>query len=688
MIELTIKIKDRVMQSSFPLFMIILHSLGGIFMHFKSIKTQLIIICILFAIVPLLIVSILSSEVSKKALRNTSNQLTVQIMGQAGINVTHYIEETEKSLNKFVVSDLIQSNLLSDFYSSDAIKKLNAEKKINEKIIYTESLDSSFTNISLVFPDSQILGNGTALLEDNLLKVNSMELQEECIWNHNLESDTKNIYIIQGLSFLANNQKQTCILVVQLNIDELKTILDEIELLDSSLLSLVVDTEHNIYATNEDVDSLLDLVWDKINYEETLNTFSSNNNMFTYYNLPNGWKLVSQIPLRSLTKQLDTATLLIWTLLIIVFFLAIIVGKYVSKTFANPIISLMHLMKKAEDGDMTIRAKVKGSNEITKLCISFNHMFENICALLKETKGVIDHTLDDTLQLSTSTQKSVVAFEQLSLSIDEIAEGAVCQADYANESSQAMSALSEAIGKVLTTIHDIYQNNQGAKNLIQTANLTMDSLNSSMSSSLKTANHIKESMNELNILNKNVEALMKLLDDIGEQTNLLSLNASIEAARAGAAGKGFAVVAEEIRALSEQSKHSTQIVRNNLLKMEQKTEDTFHLIHESNETFATQETAVKEANKIFEQIVHTLLSTDTNLGEVKSQIQDMQSVKEITTEKIVNIAAVTQESAAATEQVSALNNEQQNVIEQLSLLSNQLTDSMNALNSSIQTFIL
>lgn len=156
------------------------------------------------------------------------------------------------------------------------------------------------------------------------------------------------------------------------------------------------------------------------------------------------------------------------------------VGNIFAKSFASPIISLMHLMKQAEDGDMTVRAKAIGNNEIAKLCQSFNHMFENICALLGETKEVINHTLSDSLLLSTTTQKSVQSFVQLSQSIDEIAEGSLSQAEYASNSSQAMYALSDGIEKVLNTSNNISTNNQGAKDMIQTATETMVSLNTSM----------------------------------------------------------------------------------------------------------------------------------------------------------------------------------------------------------------
>jgi len=129
-------------------------------------------------------------------------------------------------------------------------------------------------------------------------------------------------------------------------------------------------------------------------------------------------------------------------------------------------------------------------------------------------------------------------------------------------------------------------------------------------------------------------------------------------------------------------------VRDNIHKMELKTNDTFSLIQKSNTIFAQQENAVINANKIFEEIVHSLKSVDSDLGDINKQAKDMQALKDNTVEIIMNIAAVTEESAASSEQVSALSSEQQEAFKHLSSLSAQLTSSMNALNSSIQTFTL
>lgn len=655
-------------------------------MRIKSTKVQLIVSYLLFAIIPLLIINIFSTQVSKNALRNTSNQLTKQIMEQAGVNLSHYIEETEKSINKFAINDLIQNNLLTNFLSSEAMKKLNAEKKILERIIYTESLDSSLQNISIVFPDNTILGNTTSLNVEDLLTVNEMEVPEKLIWKQGLGNDCESVYLLQSLTFLSNNSKQSCILITQINTVTIENILKEIQLLKSSVLTLSSSKDKLIYSTNDTIS--LNGIWTLINPNLKLDNFSYHNAMYTYYVMDNGWVLISQIPYASLIDQLNSATHLIWMLILLAGLIAVAIGSIVAKSFATPIMELMKLMKLAESGDLTVRTAEKGNYEMKQLCRSFNRMFDNIGSLLYETQLAVKKTIKDINELASSTSKTEETFTQLSISFEEIAEGTINQADYASDSSNAMSNLSESIRRVIHSTNQIQETNQNAKNMISTANPTMKTLNDSMVSSLAIMEEIRDGMKELTVLNQNVELVLKLLDEISEETNLLSLNASIEAARAGDYGKGFSVVAQEIRALSEQSKESTNIVRSNLLNMSEKTNMTFSLIEKSNLIFKAQENSVKDADIIFVQLVTIMQSIDSNLQEILHDVSDMRSLKDITSQKIMNIASVTEETAASAEQVSALSKEQEEVINHLSILTSNLTETMNAMSVSIKNFIL
>ena len=241
------------------------------------------------------------------------------------------------------------------------------------------------------------------------------------------------------------------------------------------------------------------------------------------------------LPICSLTNQLNYALVIVVLLIIATLILAIGVGYIFAKRISSPIIELMQLMKHAEQGDLTVVASEKGHDETTELCKSFNHMILNMSKLINQTQQVVVHTLDTSKILSRSTFDSVEAFNQLAISISDIAEGTTLQAMDAQESNTGMTTLAESMHAVTSKTNRLLENTEGAKNMMESAATTMDSLTTTMSNSMEMSSHIKESMTELRTLNQNIENIMQLVDSISEETNLLALNASIEAAKIGRA---------------------------------------------------------------------------------------------------------------------------------------------------------
>ncbi len=651
---------------------------------FFPIKYQLIITCILFAIIPLLIINTLSSSISKKTLRETSQHLTEQMLNQASLNITTHTSQLEKTFTRFIVTDLLQSDLFSQYFSSDTLTKARANNDIRKQMIYLESLDPSIQSVTIVPDNEQIIGQSTSLSEEDFSFIRELKIGESAVWKKGLGQSPDTLFFLRGINF----EKAKCTLVAEINIKPIDEILNSIQLLDNSTLMLVDSEKNFIFDSHPEATPIIEDLWGTIINTSELTSVTANNVLTTFTTLDNSWKLISQVPVSSLTQRLSAASKMLWLSVLLLALLATLVGASIARSFSKPIVGLMQLMKKAEAGDLTVSSQVTGNNEVTQLCNSFNYMIANICSLLKQTQAVIAHTLEDSKQLTASTQYSVEAFEQLAASVDEISKGTVSQAENANSGSVAMANLAENIQEVLKKSHQMCEKSQGAKVLIQKATQSMTTLDQTTSSATQIATSIGTSILELSHLNKGIEGMMQLVDGISEQTNLLALNASIEAARAGEAGRGFSVVAQQVRTLSEQSKDSTVKVRQTLNEIEQKNISTTQLIASSHTIFSNQESAVQDVSLVFTSIIDALKTMDMALEEVTQQLDAMEKLKENTLMQITSIASITEESAASTQEVSALSEEQKNVIEQLSSLSSNLTTSMTSLNESIQAFRL
>lgn len=202
---------------------------------------------------------------------------------------------------------------------------------------------------------------------------------------------------------------------------------------------------------------------------------------------------------------------------------------------------------------------------------------------------------------------------------------------------------------------------------------------------------MSEITSNINALNKSVieiEQVLELIKSINEQTNLLSLNARIEAARVGENGKGFAVVAEEIRKLADESKKSTDSVSNVIKNVYNNTASTVELIRISEKVFKEQNEAVNFTNDSFINIIN---STEKIVSHVKSMddlINEINCQKEKTLESTNNIKIITETSSANTEQVLAATEEQTASAETLEQNSNQLNDTIQALSYSLNKFTI
>lgn len=649
-----------------------------------SIKIKLIIILALFALIPLFIVSAISFSVSKKALYTTSQQLSSELVKQTALNLNSFIKEKENSISKLVVVDIMQQRFLDQYFSNDLVEKVKATKRIEEQMIYLHTMDSSIGNISIVFNDKTVFGTITELSREILNSYDYELAKDACYWKTDLEETDGNILLIRS----ANNSKNETVanVVAIIKPDEVRNLLTEIELLENSNVYITDSKGNLLFNDDENKTTLDEYIQNVIDPQVDFGFTTASGKLITYTTLSNGWLLITEIPQVSLTSQLNTALILVISLVAITALLSIIIGILVSRGFLNPVIKLMKLMKQAEQGDLTVYIEEKTNDEIGMLCKSFNNMIRNISNLIKKNKEVISVILDSSKILRTSTEHSATTFQQLSISMEEIAKGTRQQAEDATQGAYVMSNLSDSIQNVLERTQLIFNKNKGAEEIIENATESMDLLNSSVSSSINFSHVINDRILELSALNNTIEDIIMLVDSISEQTDLLALNAAIEAARAGEVGKGFAVVAQEVRRLAEQSKASTANVRRTLEIIKDKTSDVVRLVEESDDIFNKQELCVKKAQEAFAYVINNLKNMSVDIEEINLKMRQMEGLREETTNKIGNIATVSEEFAACTQEANMISEEQKTVVENLYDLSDKLARSVEMLNHTIQEF--
>lgn len=651
-----------------------------------SIQSRLIGVCLCLSLIPMLVVSIFYTLISTNALSSTSSELSTELVKQAAYGADTLSKTVEDNISKFVVTNLIQSNLLTDYNSPKVQEKLSAHTEIRNQLIYLQELDTNIVSSALLLPDDTLLGSCSTISEENLINQLPQDALDTFTWL-SAPTDTGNtILITRKYKDQANaNYFSIC---AEVDLTSITNNFDEMQLLPQSHLYLLNENGQTIYTSADNASSFAPALWSRFKDETISNSFNTNNQLVSYAPLNNGWKIVIIVPTNSLISALRESMPIFIILLSIVALLALGIALWFANRFCQPIKQLAKLMHKVENGDFTVTMPEEGKDEIAGLCHSFNKMLSQIKSILTDTQSTITQTLNSSAFLSNSTMHSVEAFKQLTTSITNIAEGTTNQAIDAQKTNSQMMSLAASIQAVTNETASILENNNGAASLIENGVETMQNLTHSMDLALTTSTQIAASMTELSALNQNIEEVMKFVTSISEQTNLLALNASIEAARAGDAGHGFAVVANEVRRLAEASKASATNVRKILNNIENKMDETTTLAESSQNIFTQQAQVVTKTSNILFKLIEILKNMNGELNLVTSHTQEMEKLKKAMVEQINNISTVTQESAACTEEVNSLTEEQHSVMIELNNLSISLKEDMEALQKAVSVFNL
>lgn len=367
-----------------------------------------------------------------------------------------------------------------------------------------------------------------------------------------------------------------------------------------------------------------------------------------------GWKLIGEMEYTELTHSTGKIRLTTLLAAFIILIVSSILSALAANFLAKSIMPLKKAFERVSNGDLTTRLKTSNrTEEFNEIAIYFNAMVENVAHLMEQVNHSSDEILETSIQFATMAQDSASSLSEVSIAMTEIADGASHTTAHTLEGVDDMSSLADKIDKIAaqtTTMRTISQDTTrlSSKGLETTKLLSEKSIHTKTS-----VMEIKEQIDDLQDFAKKINLISDAISNITAQTNLLALNASIEAARAGSAGKGFAVVAEEIRQLAEESKVSTEQIKEILLQIENKSSQTASAMESTSKIITEQDLAVTETLHIFDEIIGSINLLTTNTEEIANHVQSIDSDKNQVVSKIQEISAISEESASATQEVCA-----------------------------------
>lgn len=245
------------------------------------------------------------------------------------------------------------------------------------------------------------------------------------------------------------------------------------------------------------------------------------------------------------------------------------------------------------------------------------------------------------------------AANEISEAIESIAKGSQQQADNVNSSMLKIESLSEIINEVVSSVAQGVTVSDQSKTNAETGSQSINIALKGIDSIKGVVEQNKEEIIILEDKSKEIGSIINIINDIADQTNLLALNAAIEAARAGEYGKGFAVVADEIRKLAHSSSQATQEIANLITEVQHATSTALRTMMGVADEINSSSTYASSAFDNLNMLVDSVDQTTTNVTNIEKLTTNMRAVSEEALNLIMNIASITEETAATNEEVSA-----------------------------------
>ncbi|KYG29582.1 methyl-accepting chemotaxis protein [Alkalihalobacillus trypoxylicola] len=630
-----------------------------------SLKTKLILSFLLVLIVP----SILIASISfMSASQNVKQQL--ENAAKESLNITN------NTINTFMIGHKENANYLAA--TSDVASFLEEDSPSQQVLL--DDFQNSRTNVELSY---------VGTVEGHFMKSPSEPPSEPDYdprvrpWYELAQKHPGEVVITAPYPSASTGSIVTTVakttddglgaIGINITLNSLTDMLSEINIGNEGFVFLLDDENHYISHPFEEVgvkasDSFLafqgtdsgrlDYIY---NGEDTTLNYVSNPET--------GWKIVSV----SMNKEVREAAQPILITSAIVTIAAIIIGMVLVliliRSITRPLAALTSSAEQMSSGDLSVNFNISSNekDEINRLSKAFEKMRSSLAMMISNVQDKSQYVASSSEELAASADENTRATEQISEDVQEMAEKVDRQKELIEQGNKATKKMTESVTSVTERSQLVLNNTIQATDAVEEGNAAITDSIHQMQQVKQTVEELSNSVTGLGQRATEVNKVIDEINGIAEQTNLLALNAAIEAARAGEQGKGFAVVADEVRRLAEQSAQSTNVIKTILQSIQQETNQTTVKMQESTEqvekgikvvnnagdTFGVVKQFIEgvsqEINDVYEEAKHL----DSGAKQFIVTFKEISTIAELTAGNSENVTASTEEQLASMEEISA-----------------------------------
>lgn len=326
-----------------------------------------------------------------------------------------------------------------------------------------------------------------------------------------------------------------------------------------------------------------------------------------------------------------------------------------------------------EEDMASVRAMTTRKDEIGSISRNIVMMFDNLRNIVRQIEQSSTVLSQNAGTLADQTMQLKRSSDEISTTMNDLSKAAMSQAGDTTTSANEVSKLDGLIVRNISDTENLRSNADQMDKVKNNGLAAIKDLIEKTARSRESIAAVREAMQQNNEQAQKIEATSQKINDIADQTNLLSLNAAIEAARAGDAGRGFAVVAEEIRGLAEETNSLTNEIGTIIQELLEKTADATQNMESMEKIFEEQERSVGETKENFIQIEQCLESVQSSVSTLYESSSNMTGSKEIIVQMIEGISAASQENAAGSEEALAAVETQDSVISDITGMTQNLS---------------